>query len=114
MGLDDHSLALEMEAKDMMILNSKENEGTVIEAVSFLTHFIEPVIKDLIREATEKDPEGWWINYHFGWGMGIRNALRQSGFGERELNASNMDNVYVELVERAVKLLESTNETQTG
>jgi hypothetical protein len=56
-----------------------------------------------IREAIKKDPENWWVPYHFHWGMNVRNYFRKNGFGEEYFGVDNLDDIYVFLVEEAVK-----------
>ena len=58
---------------------------------------------DFIRVEIAADPKGWIAPYHFFWGMTTRNALRQKGFGEQEFGIINLDNVYVTLIEEAVR-----------
>ncbi len=55
-----------------------------------------------IKTAIQEDPQAWWAPYHFGWGMSIRNLLREKGLDEEELEVANLDDVYVGLVEEAV------------
>lgn len=50
--------------------------------------------------------------YHMGWGMGVRNALREHGFGEEPFGVRNLDNIYVPLIEEAVT--EQDTSTQEG
>lgn len=57
-----------------------------------------------IRAAERRDLQEWWAAHHFGWGMDVRNLLRRHGFGEEELGVGNLDDVYVGLVEEAIKL----------
>lgn len=47
-----------------------------------------------------------------GWGMGVRNALREHGFGEEPFGVRNLDNIYVPLIEEAVT--EQDTSTQEG
>lgn len=42
------------------------------------------------------------MGMHFGWGMGIRNYLRQQGYGEKWFGIDNLDDFYVTLVEMAL------------
>lgn len=46
---------------------------------------------------------GWSAPYHFNWGMHIHNKLRQHLFSEQAFGVTNLDNIYVRLVEEAVK-----------
>ena len=47
--------------------------------------------------------ESWWVAHHFASGMQVRNHLRENGFDEAELGIKNLDNVYVHLLEEAVR-----------
>ena len=60
--------------------------------------------QDQIREAIKDNPEVWWADYHFIWGMSIRNLLRTNGMGEDFFDVANLDDIYVELVEEAMAL----------
>ena len=91
----------EEQALDMSMMNSDEIMRD--KAVEFLRGWIGENIKPEIRAQIKADPDGWSVPYHFGWGMGIRNALRTAGFRESQLGVRNLDNVYVELVELALK-----------
>jgi hypothetical protein len=71
------------------------------EAVAYLAEILGPA-KDRIATEMKKDPELWWTEYHFGWGMQVRNDLRTAGFGEKEFEIANMDNIYIPLVEEAL------------
>jgi hypothetical protein len=57
-----------------------------------------------IQKAYTAEPEGWYIGYHFTWGMAVRNLLRQKGFGEEYFKVHNLDDIYVALVEEALNL----------
>jgi hypothetical protein len=72
-------------------------------AVTFLRAMLSEFVQSQIREAISRDPHTWWADYHFHWGMSVRNALRDSGFGEEGLGISNLDFIYVQLIEAAVK-----------
>jgi hypothetical protein len=72
-------------------------------ALAMLAMELEPV-KAEIQAAYDKDPEGWIGPYHFFWGMGVRNLLREKGFGEEYFKIHNLDDIYVALVEEALKL----------
>lgn len=51
------------------------------------------------------DPEKWYVidRWHFTGGMAIRNHMRSNGFGEKELGVSNLDDIYIEIIEEALK-----------
>jgi hypothetical protein len=53
-------------------------------------------VANLIRE----NGKDWWIGHHHGFGMGVRNLLREGGF---DWGPVDMDNLWVGLVERAVR-----------
>jgi hypothetical protein len=55
------------------------------------------VVSDMIQE----NPTKWWVEHHFGWGMGMRNLLRKNGFNEQELSIDNLDDYYIMLIEQA-------------
>lgn len=55
-----------------------------------------------IAEQISKNPEHWIAPYHFGWGMALRNGLRQSGFSEKDFGIDNLDCIYRLLVEDAI------------
>jgi hypothetical protein len=70
------------------------------EAVQYLIDNIPAKeLKEIKKLMTTKGPD-WWIACHHGFGMGVRNLLRQGGF---HWNAHQLDNFWVELVEAAVR-----------
>ena len=71
-------------------------------ALAFLRTTLTPA-QDQIRVAMQSDPATWWAKYHFGWGMATRNALRRAGFGEEYFGVHNLDDIYIELVEEALR-----------
>lgn len=83
-------------------LTSARNSGLWSQAVEFLKKELEPIAADIRMKIRNPGPYGWIAPYHFGWGMAIRNLLRQNGYGEKELHVENLDNVYVELIEEAI------------
>lgn len=72
-------------------------------AVRFLRGWLSPTVQDMVREVIRIKTPDWPAAYHLGWGMGVRNGLRQHGFGEKDFGVLNLDNIYVELVEEAVQ-----------
>ena len=56
-----------------------------------------------IREKIADDPENWIAPYHMFWGMNVRNFFRRKGFGEEFFGIDNLDCIYRQLVENAVK-----------
>jgi hypothetical protein len=61
-------------------------------------------VRDEILNMYNFHPENWWAPHHFTWGMAVRNLLRQKGFGEEYFGIDNMDDIYISLVEEALKL----------
>lgn len=55
-----------------------------------------------IRAKIHADREGWYAEFHFEWGMYVRNALRKAGFNEKFLGVGNLDDIYVEAIEHSV------------
>lgn len=71
-------------------------------ALHYLRGYLMPQVQAQIRELMRTGSEQWPAGYHFGWGMALRNALRSAGFREETFGITNLDNIYVELVEEAV------------
>jgi hypothetical protein len=69
-----------------------------------MCEFLTSECQKQIREAYEKDGSAWWVPAHFFWGTGIRNAMRQNGFGEKELGVGNLDDIYIKAIEIALDL----------
>ncbi len=72
-------------------------------ALSLLTELLEPMAAQ-IRLDYEKDPVNWWKQGHFHFGLAVRNQLRRKGFGEDYFGITNLDDIYVFLVEDTLKL----------
>lgn len=75
-------------------------------ALEMLRKELAPVT-DQIRAAFTAAPNDWYVSYHFGWGMAVRNLLREKGFGEEYFRVHNLDDIYVALVEEALGLKDS-------
>ena len=71
------------------------------EAVTWLRGYLSAEVLAQIRDAIAKHDPNWPAGYHMWWGMGVRNALREHGFGETAMGVENLDNIYVALVEEA-------------
>lgn len=63
-------------------------------------------VQEKIKEAFKADPKNWWVGYHFGWGMGFRNLMRDKGFGEKYWPVDNLDDIYTYVVEDALELIQ--------
>ena len=72
-------------------------------AVAFLRKDLGETILDIRLAIATPSEYGWVAPYHHGWGTAVRNRLRMNGFGEVEFGIHNLDNIYVSLVEEAVK-----------
>jgi hypothetical protein len=68
-------------------------------AVKFLTTYLSDDVKDKVRVVCGAGNTQWLSEYHFGWGMGIRNALRQAGLSDAQLPDQNWDDYYGAVVE---------------
>jgi len=73
----------------------------MVAALKALIH--EQYLSLAIRELIAIDPLGWSVPLHFSWGMEVRILLRERGFTEAATGIGNLDNVYIPLVEEAVK-----------
>jgi hypothetical protein len=72
-------------------------------ALSLLAGLLEPVAAE-IRTDFAADSENWWKHGHFHFGLAVRNQLRTKGFDADYFGVSNLDDIYVFLVEEALKL----------
>jgi hypothetical protein len=69
---------------------------------------LKPVMKEL-KDRIKENPDGWLMGrkgewpLHLNWGMGVRNLLRDKGFGEKELGIENLDDYYLQIVELAAR-----------
>lgn len=72
------------------------------EAVDFLSTAWNPESREKSKRIFLSDPDDWWIGHHHQGGRRTRNALRGAGFGEGEFCITNLDNIYVKLLEEAM------------
>lgn len=56
-------------------------------------------LEDVARSIRKEGPD-WWIVHHHGFGMDVRNLLREGGFNWGPID---LDEIWVELIEKAVK-----------
>ena len=84
-------------------LNSLDPElrGKMVAALRSLFHGTTTTKQ--IRELISSDPLGWAPPLHYYWGMAVRNALRDLGYTEAAIGIENLDDIWVGLVELAVK-----------
>lgn len=76
--------------------------------VEFLRKNLPENVQKQIRELYEKEGPEWWVPFHFSWGMGIRNMLRDGGFRDDLLPCGDWDHYWVQVVEVAVGIKAST------
>jgi len=95
--------AEQQRVSDLQIARTAESAKWAA-AVTFLREWLSPTVKQQVREVIRVQSPDWPAAYHMVWGMGVRNALREHGFGEKDFGVLNLDNVYIELVEEAVQL----------
>lgn len=82
-------------------LEKAKSEELWNEAVQYLKDNMPDTLLEQTMELYAENGENWIAPYHFTTGMWIRNELRNQGYGEKEFNISNMDNIYVDLLEEA-------------
>jgi hypothetical protein len=71
-------------------------------AIAFLKRKLHEVLPE-IRKSIADDPEHWNAPYHLGWGMSVRNLLRQEKMGEEFFDVDNLDCIYRRLVSDAAR-----------
>ena len=68
-------------------------------SVEYLNNNLSDDTKNQIRNAWNKNHNNWWVTEHFGWGMYIRNQLRDGVCKDDELPSGNWDDYYIQMVE---------------
>ena len=71
-------------------------------AIEILAKEINEETKQKIREDIKESPIYWFAPYHFGWGMSIRNLLRDKVCPDDKLPSGNWDDYYVQIIEIVV------------
>ena len=69
-------------------------------AIQFLIEQIPEETLNDVAKLMRENGRDWWLDHHHGFGMGVRNLLRE---GEFDWNPIVMDEMWVEIVEKAVK-----------
>jgi hypothetical protein len=72
-------------------------------ALRLLASLLEPVAPE-IRADYAKDPQNWWKWGHFHFGLAVRNQLRRKGYDASYFGVSDLDDIYVQLVEESLGL----------
>lgn len=91
------------------------DRNLILPALDYLKGHIAESDKLEIKTYAEDDPHTWWANSHLGWGMAIRNKLRDGRFNEAYFGIENLDDIYICLVEEALGIWhpeESTEERE--
>lgn len=77
-------------------------------AVAFLQRELPDEVKAQVRAAYARYGSQWIIkeSQHFGWGVTVRNTLRECGLTDDHLPDQNWDDYYQQVVEVALGLRE--------
>lgn len=94
-----------MNASEEMKIRLSECPLWIVEkSVSYLKSvFTESIIEDIVRYH-KSNPDSWWAEHHFDWGMRIRNLLRDNVCLDNILPSGNWDDYYVQMIELACEL----------
>jgi hypothetical protein len=80
----------------------QECPNWVIEkSISYLDGLLTKDTKEDVARLHKENPDTWWASFHFGWGMRIRNLLRDNVCLDDKLPSGNWDDYYIQLVEIA-------------
>lgn len=71
--------------------------------LTIVAQLLKPMAQQ-IQTDFEKDKLNWWKRGHFHWGLAVRNQLRRQGYDSKYFGVPNLDDIYVNLVEEALKL----------
>jgi uncharacterized LabA/DUF88 family protein len=78
----------------------------IIKSVKFFDSIFDKIDRYGIKRDYENDPETWWAEQHFYWGMDMRNLLRKNVCLDNELPTGNWDDYYVQMIELTVGVRE--------
>ena len=87
----------------------KDSEGNVIPkwiVEKGVEAILEKIpLKDFlsVRQAIIDNPETWYANSHFRWGMSMRNFFRENCCLDQYLPSGNWDDAYTQIIEAAIK-----------
>lgn len=79
------------------------NSTTRDEVSAFLRRWLPPAARDAYARLMRADPTGWSRHPHFRGGLIVRCALRGNGYTEHLLGIRSLDEVWPDLLERAVR-----------
>lgn len=85
------------------------NSTTRDEVSAFLRRWLPPAARDAYARLMRADPTGWSRHPHFRGGLIVRCALRGNGYTEHLLGIRSLDEVWPDLLERAVRPEHSGN-----
>lgn len=93
----------DQEFSDMLDEKYKEIPSVFLnDCVNFLKSELSDETKTSIVELYNEKGSNWIDGHHFGWGMSIRNLLRENGFADDMLPDKNWDDYYIQVVECAI------------
>jgi predicted GNAT family N-acyltransferase len=72
------------------------------EVTAHLRRWLPPAARAAYARLIDADPAGWSRHPHFRGGLIVRCALRGNGYTERLLGVSSLDEVWPDLLRRAV------------
>ncbi len=72
-------------------------------ALTLLIELLEPLAAQ-VRSDFNVDPENWWKRGHFHFGLAVRNQLRRRDYDADYFGVSNLDDIYIYLVEESLGL----------
>jgi hypothetical protein len=72
------------------------------EVVDFLRDWLPASARQTYRAMIEEDPENWSRDPHFAGGIIVQHALRGNGITEKVLGIRDLNDVWPELLRRAV------------
>ena len=79
------------------------------EAVRYLIDHVPVETREEIAVIIKKEGSDWEINHHYDIGIFVRNLLREGGF---QWDPIELDDVWAELIEKAVKKTVTTKRSQ--
>lgn len=81
---------------------SADDSPPYSEVVAFLSAWLPPEVKRKYRELIALHPDDWTSDPHFTSGSVIHQIFRGNGITEKSLQVDNLDEIWPELLARAV------------
>lgn len=89
-----------------MTIQTAIPEVVYVQAVAALLEYFSPENIVVLRELIAQSP-AWWVPYHNGWGLEVRNYLRvQVGLDAILPDGIGWEDIYMEIIEEVVNLAE--------